>query len=112
MSSSKLILPLIHLGGTSPVTLMEDYSTARTALVDALALLQHTFHDRDYYLLGQAVHREARGQHIERCAAIGSVIASLRAMEEHALDEHDARLRARAAADAAYADAYNADHRQ
>ena len=34
MSSSKLILPLIHLGGTSPITLMEDYSAARTALVD------------------------------------------------------------------------------
>ena len=96
MSSSKLILPLIHLGGTSPVTLMEDYSAARTALVDTLALLQHTFHDRDYYLLGQTVHREARGQHIDRCAAIGSVIVSLRAMEEHALAERDARDKARA----------------
>lgn len=106
MSSSKLILPLMHLGGTSPTTLISDYSAARLALEEALRLLGVSYHDRDYYLLGQTVHREARGQHIERCAAVGSVIVALRAMEEHALDEHDARQAARAAADA-----YNADRR-
>lgn len=111
MSSSKLILPLIHLGGTSPITLMEDYSAARLALAEALRLLGVSYHDRDYYLLGETIHREARNQHLERCAAIGSVIAALRAVEEHACDEHDARQAARAAADAAYADAYDADHR-
>jgi hypothetical protein len=89
--STQLILPLIHLNGTSPTTLISDYSAARTALLDALALLQHTYHDRDYYLLGQAVHREARGQHVERCAAIGSVIVALRAMEEHAHEVREAR---------------------
>jgi hypothetical protein len=111
MSSSTLILPLIHLGGTAPITLMEDYSAARLALEEALRLLSVSYHDRDYYLLGQTIHREARSQHIARCAAIGSVMVALRAMEEHACDEHDARQAARAAADAAYADKYDADHR-
>lgn len=104
--STQLILPLIHLGGTSPTTLLADYAATIAALEHALRLLGESYHDRDYYLLGQTVHREARGQHVERCAAVGSVIVALRAMEEHALDEHDARQAARAAADA-----YNADRR-
>ena len=133
MSSSALILPLIHLGGSGPTTLLADYSAARQALEHALRLLGESYHDRDYYLLGQAAHREARGQHIDRCSAIGSVIVALRAMEGHALDERDARdnarrvitqeqaawvekhetlhLHARAVADAAYADKYESDHR-
>jgi hypothetical protein len=138
MSSSKLILPRIHLGGTGPATLIADYSAARVALSDALRLLGESYHDRDYYLLGETVHRAARGQHIERCGALRRTINDLHALEEHALEERDARdkarahltqeaawvqqcrelekhetlhLHARAAADAAYADAYNADHR-
>tara|TARA_R110000822_G_C15068105_1_gene468274 strand:+ start:105 stop:440 length:336 start_codon:yes stop_codon:yes gene_type:complete len=111
MKTTTLILPLIHLGGTSPITLMEDYSAARLALEEALRLLSVSYHDRDYYLLGQDIHREARSQHLERCAAIGSVIVALRSMQDHAADERDARDNARAAADAAYADAYDADHR-
>ena len=91
MSSSKLILPLIHLGGTSPVTLMEDYSAARLALEEALRLLSVSYHDRDYYQHGIDKHREARAQHFARCAALGNVIAALDAMEGHACDEHDAR---------------------
>jgi len=93
--TSKLILPLIHLGGTSPITLMEDYSAARLALEEALRLLSVSYHDRDYYLLGQDIHREARGQHIARCAAIGNVIAALDAMQEHACEAQDARTAAR-----------------
>ena len=94
--SSTLILPRIHLGGTYPSTLLADYSAAHVALSDALRLLGDTFHDRDYYLLGETTHRAARGQHLDRCAAIGSVIVALRAMEKHALDERNARDKARA----------------
>jgi ADP-dependent phosphofructokinase/glucokinase len=95
MSSSTLILPLIHLGGTSPVTLMEDYSAARLALEEALRLLSVSYHDRDYYQHGIDKHREARGQHLARCAAIGNVIAALDAMEGHACEAQDARAAAR-----------------
>ena len=111
MKTTTLILPRIHLGGTGPATLLADYSAAIAAAHEALRLLGESFHDRDYYLLGQDIHREARSQHIERCAAIGSVIVALRSMQDHAADERDARDAARAAADAAYADAYDADHR-
>jgi hypothetical protein len=89
--STQLILPRIHLGGTGPTTLIADYSAAIAALQESLRLLGESYHDRDYYLLGQTVHREARGQHIERCAAIGSVVVALRAMQDHAADERDAR---------------------
>lgn len=107
MSSSTLILPLIHLGGTAPSTLLADYSAARLALEEALRLLSVSYHDRDYYQHGIDKHREARGQHLARCAAIGNVIAALDAMEGHACEAQDAR----AAADAAYSAAYDADHR-
>ena len=83
MKTTTLILPRIHLGGTGPSTLIADYSAAIAALHDALRLLGESYHDRDYYLLGPDIHREARGQHIARCCAIGSVIVALRAMQDH-----------------------------
>jgi spore germination cell wall hydrolase CwlJ-like protein len=92
--STQLILPRIHLGGTGPTTLINDYSAAIAALQESLRLLGESYHDRDYYLLGQTVHREARGQHIERCAAIGSVVVALRKMEEHAYEAREARDKA------------------
>ena len=89
--STQLILPLIHLGGSSPTTLISDYSAARLALEEALRLLGVSYHDRDYYPLGEDVVRIARLQHLDRCGALRRTINELTAIEQHVHEVREAR---------------------
>ena len=51
MKTSSLILPTIHLNGTSAKSLTEDYSHARRAVQEAMTALEAVdFNARDYYV--------------------------------------------------------------
>ena len=78
-----LILPTVHLGGTGPATLLADYSNAIVALGDAMTALEDSYHDRDYYIKGETLHRHARQQHIDRCGVVRSLIRDLKIMQNH-----------------------------
>jgi hypothetical protein len=82
-SPSQLLLPTVHLNGTSAAALITDYAIARIALEDALERLLYTHHARDYYPQGGANSKQALEQHIDRCAAVRRVIDDLAAMEAY-----------------------------
>ena len=51
MSGGKLTVPTVHLNGTSKDDLLKGYSTALTAVQNAMnAVRQTTPHGRDYYV--------------------------------------------------------------
>lgn len=91
MSSTQLILPVIHLNGTGPTALINDYSAAIAALDRALHLITYAYHERDYYPLGEDVVRIARLQHLDRCGALRRTINELTAIEQHAHEVREAR---------------------
>lgn len=87
-----MILPTIHLNGTSAETLAEGYETAASALRKALECLQDVApNGRDYYSQGDAAFARARGEHEARLVALRSVMSDLLSLHEHAQDAADAR---------------------
>ena len=77
--------PTIHLNGTSPERLAEQYSEARVAVLRAIeALHAASPHGRDYYPTPGAYQRAA-AEHAARCAALNAVAQDLSHLEAHCL---------------------------
>lgn len=73
----EIILPIIHMNGTSKESLMNDLETAFFAINNALdAMRQIAPNGRDYYpqpgLMDKAIE-----QHTRRCLALSSLLSEL-----------------------------------
>jgi hypothetical protein len=74
-----MIKPTIHLNGTSPERLFEDYhnaSRAVNAAIDVLANIE--FNARDYYPQGDKVFELARAQRVEQFTKLREIRDELR----------------------------------
>jgi hypothetical protein len=66
-SKKSVVLPMLHLNGTSPETLQEGYLKAYRAINDAIAALNSLeFHSRDYYPIGPDAWTKARREREEQ----------------------------------------------
>ena len=85
--------PTIHLNGTSPERLAEQYGTAKIAVLRAIEALSATApHGRDYYPVPGALV-QAQREHLNRLARLEAIQRELSALETHCYDciSHDAR---------------------
>lgn len=74
-NNTNVMLPLVHLNGTSRDALVEMYDKADRALRDALyALDDASPNARDYYPYGDKSFKDAADQHIDRIRRVKSVI--------------------------------------
>ena len=80
---SALILPTVHVNGTSPIILIARYTEARLAVETALSALVETYAIRVFYPQGDAVRRNATQQHLARTGALRGIINDLHALETH-----------------------------
>jgi hypothetical protein len=79
-----MIKPTIHLNGTSPERLFEDYhkaSLAVNAAIDALADIE--FHSRDYYPQDNKAFELARAQRVEQFTKLREIRDELRDVAEY-----------------------------
>jgi len=89
-----LLAPLIHLNGSSPVTLCAGYGDAARTLRDALdALYACSPNARDYYPQGDAAYRQAAAEHEKRINALRQVNAEIEMIVENINEQVDARKR-------------------
>lgn len=77
--------PTIHLNGTHPKTLLEDYSKALDATKTAIALLKHRAspNGRDYYPQGTEAIQRAVQEHESRLDRLYSVRDEIIAIITH-----------------------------
>jgi len=79
-----LILPTIHLNGTSKEQLFEDLSTALYAVQAAKEAVQAAApNGRDYYTQSGNALQQALAQHAERLRSLQTVYDELHAIAEH-----------------------------
>lgn len=91
--------PTIHLNGSSPDTLYEQYTNASRAIAEAIdALREAAPHGRDYYPQEGDGIREATAEHVARLAKLESVLAEVKELTRHVANERSVRERRRAGA--------------
>jgi hypothetical protein len=79
-----MIKPTIHLNGTSPERLFEDYHNAYRAVNAAIeALANVEFHPRDYYPQDDKVFELARAQRVEQFTKLREIRDELRDVAEY-----------------------------
>jgi hypothetical protein len=79
-----LVLPTIHLNGTSKEVLFEDLSNALYAVTLAMEAVQATApHGRDYYTQSGNALQQALAQHASRLHSLQTVYDELEAIAEH-----------------------------
>jgi hypothetical protein len=79
-----MMLPTIHMNGTSGRALLEGYCDAISAVHAALeALARVAPHSRDYYPQGPDACSTANLEHEDRKRALVSVLNDLQALAEH-----------------------------
>lgn len=82
-----LILPTIHMNGTSKAALLEQCCDAIDAMHTAgKALAQFCPNGRDYYPQGPAATGKALDQHEARMKKLRDIIAELEKIGEHISD--------------------------
>jgi len=87
-----MILPTIHLNGTSAKELCEQYSTAAFAVRDAINAVQNSSpHGRDYYPQGNCNCARAQHEHSQRLDALESIYRELEALWTHCCESAVAR---------------------
>jgi hypothetical protein len=78
-----MLLPTIHLNGTSGTDLLSQTVDAMLALSDAIKALQAAGpHGRDYYVHGNSAFPRALAEHEDRLANLEAVQADLVAIYE------------------------------
>lgn len=77
VQDAPVILPIIHLNGDRPETLVAELSTAYHALIAALAALQQCAPNARNYYPQDGLYVQACAQHQARVDAITAVRASL-----------------------------------
>jgi hypothetical protein len=83
-----MMIPTVHLNGTSKGHLVAELDTALGALAAAIdAITQITVHGRDYYVQGPAAYAQARHEMDLRLAALGVVQDDLLAMHASVLKQ-------------------------
>lgn len=79
-----MILPSIHINGTSRSTLLESYMDAITAIDYAMEAIKYAApHNRDYYPQGRESWNQAITEHRARFDALERIAAELRTLAEH-----------------------------
>lgn len=96
-----MILPTIHLNGSDPTVLLAKLENAARALDEAVGALQAAApHGRDYYPqnseFGPEVFSVAQREHIERQAALNTVLGDIEKLAWHVQDAIDAKAKRRA----------------
>lgn len=87
-SREDLTLPTIHMNGTGAQTLVDDYLTARSALIDAETALQKVeFNARDYYTQGDTAWTKARAERMEWFKALAKMQDHCLAIAMHAQEK-------------------------
>jgi hypothetical protein len=82
-----MILPTIHMNGTSAAALLEGYCDAISAVHAALeALARAAPNGRDYYPQGPNACAQADGEHDARKRALVGVLDELQTLAEHVAD--------------------------
>lgn len=73
--------PRIHLNGSAPSNLADQYITAHNAVDDAIRALEAIdCNARDYYPIGPDAFIVARKEHVARVAALAQVKADMEAI--------------------------------
>lgn len=84
--------PTIHLNGTSRQDLLDDLTTAVTAMYRAIECVQDTAPNaRDYYPQGGTAWRGADTEHRGRVERLRAVLAELGELAEHVADAEGPR---------------------
>jgi hypothetical protein len=82
-----MMLPTIHMNGTSARALLEGYCNAISAIHDALDALARTApNGRDYYPQGHDACINADREHDARKHALIKVLNELQVLAEHVAD--------------------------
>ena len=80
----KILLPVVHLNGTSSDDLNEQVRGARVALREAIEALQKAAPNaRDYYPHGTSAIYDAQREHQERLSKLEDVMSDLDQMMIH-----------------------------
>lgn len=81
-----MILPTIHLNGTSRIELFDSHVAAIVALDQAIAALRRAApNSRDYYPQSPQAYAQARDEHLARLAAMDAISRELHVLAEHAV---------------------------
>jgi hypothetical protein len=79
-----MILPTIHMNGTSKADLLDRYMTALMAVEAAIdAVAQTAPHGRDYYPQGDDALRQAQAAHQSRLIRLHAIVLELDTLADH-----------------------------
>jgi len=91
-----VLIPTVHLNGSSGEVLLDQYTTAAESIRKALdAVCNSGPNARDYYVQGPDVALAAQREHEARIASLKRVRAELAAIAEGIQDQIDTRDAAR-----------------
>jgi hypothetical protein len=83
-----MMLPTVHLNGTSKNELEKQALEAAEALAASLdALYRMTPHDRDYYVQTPQAGQLARDEHQKRCHVVLEVLEDVQALQRALADD-------------------------
>ena len=83
MATKELIVPCVHLNGTSKESLLDQYEAAHSALQTTFDALRQTVpNGRDFYPYGGTEIERALKEHYSRLRAVGNVINEIEALAE------------------------------
>ena len=89
-----LTFPTIHLNGSAPAHLIEDYAEAHNAVRVAMEKVAGTGpNKRDYYTQDEGAWIKARQEHQARLERLRQVCEELQALAENIQEQDDARKR-------------------
>lgn len=92
--TEELVIPRVHMNGTSRQELLAQISKALGALAEAdRALAEMTPNDRDYYVIDAGAGRQAREQHVKRRQALAGISTEILTIGERIADQTDNRNR-------------------
>lgn len=87
-AADSLVLPTIHLNGSSPERLRDDYLAARSAVYEAFRKLGSVdVNGRDYYPQGPEAYPKAQAQLTSQLSRLNSVADELLTLADHC-DQH------------------------
>lgn len=93
-NQKSLIIPTVHLNGTSQNDLLQQLIDATSTLRTAREAMQKAApNGRDYYVQNDNALRTAIQQHTDRLTKIDEVIADYETIMEGIADQADPRLR-------------------
>ncbi len=92
MEKPKLMVPTVHLNGTSFAGLHDPLVRAGQAIGGAIAdLAECAPHGRDYYVQGDDAYAKARDEHLSRVARLQSVLEEVKVLARQVQKAQDAR---------------------